>query len=797
MILMRYCGCGFMEKVNIKTGLTSKQVETRIKKGLVNFNDAPKTKSIKQIIRDNFFTYFNYLNIALGAAVFIASLFKGNMFYGLKNCLFMGVIIVNSIISIVEEVISKIIIDRLSVMSETKVDTLRDGEVKELTLEEIVLDDIIKLSLGHQIVSDSIILEGELEVNESLITGESDSIKKKKGDELLSGSFIVSGNATAQVIHVGKDNYVSQISNAAKYKKDVNSVVMESFTKMLKVLSILIIPIGIVMLFNQYLVTNNIADSVFTTVASLIGMIPEGLVLLTSSVMAVGVIKLYRVKVLVQQLYAIETLARVDAICLDKTGTLTEGKMAVKEIIGSGRNSAMKVEEYLCDFALASNDTNATMLALKDYFKGDKKEVKNRIDFSSDRKYSALEFDEYSLYLGAPDVLLKSKVDKKIEKYINDFRVVALAMKKGKIDSNLRGLTPLGYVLIEDVIRPSAKETLDYFRNNDVLVKIISGDNVKTVMTIARKVGLEDIKGIDIGELSNEELENVIDDYDVFGRVKPDQKQLIIKHLKNAGHTVAMTGDGVNDVLALKESDCAISIKSGTDAARNVSQLILLDDDFNSLPKVVAEGRQTINNVERSASLLLVKTLYTIMLIIFSILSFQKYFFIPIQLTFITTFTIGAPSFILALEPNDKLVEGNFLFKIFAKALPTALTVVFNVVIVSAFSSIFNLSYELQSSISVILTTITGLYYLFKICYPLNIFRGTLFGVMFSGFIYCLLFQPTFFNLIPMDKVSFLIVIVLAIDSFYIYKLLNFIITKLFSKFDPTINVESDIYKVN
>ena len=786
-----------MEKTDIKTGLTSREVEARVRKGLVNFNDAPKTKSIGEIIRDNFFTYFNFLNIALGAAVFIASLFKGDMWYGAKNCLFMGVIIVNSIISIVEEIISKVIIDKLSVMSETKVETLRDGEIKELSLEEVVMDDIIKLSLGHQIVADSVVVDGEIEVNESLITGESDSIKKNKGDQLLSGSFIVSGNAYAQVIHVGKDNYVSQISNAAKYKKDVNSVVMESFTKMLKVLSILIIPIGIVMMINQYFVTNNVADSVFTTVASLIGMIPEGLVLLTSSVMAVGVIKLYRVHVLVQQLYAIETLARVDAICLDKTGTLTEGKMAVKEIIGAKRNSDEKATEYFSMYALASNDTNSTMMALKDFFKGDSIEVTNRVDFSSERKYSALEFGDYSLYLGAPDVVLKNNIDKKIEKYIEDYRVVALGMKKGKIDPNLKNIEPIGYVLVEDLIRPSAKDTLEYFKNNDVLVKIISGDNVKTVMTIAKRVGLEDIKGIDIGELSDEELEKVIDKYQVFGRVKPYQKQLIIKHLKKQGHTVAMTGDGVNDVLALKESDCAISVKSGTDAARNVSQLILLDDDFNSLPKVVAEGRQTINNVERSASLLLVKTLYTIMLIIFSILSFQKYFFIPIQLTFITTFTIGAPSFILALEPNDNLVEGNFLFKIFAKALPTALTVVFNVAIVSAFSAIFGLSYELQSSISVILTTITGLYYLFKICYPLNIFRGTLFGIMTTGFIYCLFFQPTFFNLIPMDKVSYLIVIVLAIDSFYIYKLLNFIITKIFSKFDNTIKVESDIYKVN
>ena len=297
--------------------------------------------------------------------------------------------------------------------------------------------------------------------------------------------------------------------------------------------------------------------------------------------------------------------------------------------------------------------------------------------------------------------------------------------------------------------------------------------------------------------MSTEELLDVIDNYQIFGRAKPEQKKVIVKYLKKQGHTVAMTGDGVNDVLALKESDCAISVKSGSDAARNVSQLILLDDDFNSLPGVVAEGRQTINNVQRSSSLLLVKTLYTIMLILFSILSFQKYFFIPIQLTFITTFTIGLPSFILALEPNHELVKGNFLFKVFSKSLPTALTVVFNVVLVSAFSSTFNLSYELQSSISVILTTITGLYYLFKICYPLNFYRGTLFYTMTIGFIYCLFVQPTFFNILPIDKVSFLIVLVLAIDSFYIYKLLNFAVTLLFHKFDETIKVESNIYKVD
>ena len=786
-----------MKKVDIKKGLTKKEVEERFSNGLNNFNDAPKTKTIPQILKDNIFTYFNFLNLVLGIAVFTASLLNGNILNGLKNCLFMGVIITNSIISIVEEIISKRIIDKLSVLSETRVSTLRDGNVVELGVEDIVMDDIIILSFGHRIASDSLILEGELEVNECLITGESDSVKKKEGDELLSGSFIISGNATAQVIHVGKDNYVSKITNEAKYKKNAHSVVMDSFTKMLKVLSIMIIPIGLIMLFNQYNITKDMTESIFATVASLIGMIPEGLILLTSSVMAVGVIKLYRVNVLVQQLYAIEILARVDTICLDKTGTLTEGKMAFKEIIGSKKYNKEKAETYLREYTLASDDNNQTMIALKEYFKGEKIVRDNKIPFSSSRKYSAIEFDEYSLYLGAPDIVLKNKVDSKIDDYVEDYRVLALGIKKGKLDVELKNIEPIGYILIEDVIRPSAKETLDYFKKNNVDVKIISGDNIKTVLSIARKLGLNDLKGIDIGNLNDEELKNVLDDYQIFGRSKPEQKKVIIKHLKSLGHTVAMTGDGVNDVLALKESDCAISVKSGSEAARNVSQLILLDDNFNSIPKVVAEGRQTINNVERSASLLLTKTLYTIMLIIFSILSFQKYFFIPIQLTFITAFTIGVPSFILALEPNNELVKGNFLLKVFSKSLPTAIIVVFNVALVSAFSSVFNLSYELQSSISVILTTIIGLYYLFKICHPINPYRGALFISMLTGFLFCLAFYPEFFNIVPLDKVSALIIFVLVIDTFYVYKLINYLITFLINKIDPEVKVESNIYKVN
>ena len=786
-----------MERYNpkIKEGLSGEQVQKRIEENLVNFDNQPKTKTIKEIIKDNFFNYFNFLNIALGSAVFFAGLFNGEFFQGLKNCLFMGVIIVNSIISIIEEIISKKIIDKLSMLSETKVTTIRDGQEQELSLEELVLDDIIYLSTGHQVVADAILLDGEIEVNESLITGEADAISKKKGDMLLSGSFIVSGQAYAKVEHVGEENYVSQISKEAKYEKKVNSVIMNSFETLLKILSFMIIPIAIVMFISQYHVTSSITEAVFTTVASLIGMIPEGLVLLTSSVMAVSVIRLSKYKVLVQQLYCIETLARVDVICLDKTGTLTEGKMKVIDLKPYQKHTKEEIMEYASLYANNTKDQNATMNALKEYFLENVSDtITQTLSFSSERKYAGMNTKNHgTIYVGAPEFLLKEdykKIEKEISSYQQDYRVLCLATSKEKLTDNPEKLEILGFIIIEDVIRKEAKQTLDYFKSQGVLVKIISGDNVNTVLSIAKRVGLKNIKGVDVSQMSDDELAVCALKYEVFGRVSPHQKKIIIESLQKDGRCVAMTGDGVNDVLALKKSDCAISVASGSDAARNVAQLVLLDNNFDSLPHVVAEGRRTVNNIERSASLLLVKTIYTIILILFSVFTLEKYVFIPIQLTLITTFTIGTPSFILALEPNNDLVKGNFLLKVVSRALPTAMTVVFNVVLVTCFANLFALSYEMKSTISVFLTTTTGLIYLYKICQPFTWLRGTLFFTMLFGFIYCLLFQYEFFNLLPISPVSALIAFVLSIDSLYIYKRLNHLISKIFHKLDPTIAVE-------
>ena len=777
-------------------GLTSLEVKERVEKGQVNYDDAPKTKTIKEIIVSNFCTYFNFLNIFLGLAVFLSGVLNGMLFQGLKNCLFMGVIIVNSIISIVEEIISKKIVDRLSMLSESTVDVIRDGEIVSLGLDEIVLDDVTVLSQGHQIIADSVILDGEIEVNESLLTGEPDAILKRKGDTILSGSFVVSGKSYAKVIHVGKDNYVSSISREAKYEKQVNSVIMNSFEQLLRILSLLIIPIAVIMYFSQLSANaGNVTEAIFRTVAALIGMIPEGLVLLTSSVMAVSVIRLSKFHVLVQQLYCIEILARVDVICLDKTGTLTEGKMNVVDVLPYQNFSKDDLFTILNAFSTYSTDENATMLALKDYFKTPTDvHVKESIPFSSERKFSALSFEDIgSIYIGAYEYLIpkeKENILSIIKKYPEDYRILAVCKGNDKLLKKPNDLKLIGLILIEDVIRPEAKDTLDYFKKQGVMVKIISGDNPQTVLNIAKKVGLKDISGIDTTGLSDEELKQASIKYDVFGRVTPSQKKLIVESLQKSGKCVAMTGDGVNDVLALKQSDCAISVASGSDAARNVSQLILLDDNFASLPKVVAEGRRTINNIERSGSLLLEKTIYTILLIVYSIIISSKYFFIPIHLTLITTFTIGAPSFILALEPNTDLVKGKFLLKIVSRSLPTALTVIFNVILVTCFSTVFNLSYDLQSTICVYLTAITGFIYLYKICYPFSVVRRILFFVLFNGFLYSVIYQYNFFSLLPISYTSLLITFVLSIDSLYIYKKLNHFITLLFHKFDASIMVE-------
>ena len=762
-------------------GLTNDEVKERISKNLINYSDEPKTKTTKEIIKSNVFTYFNFLNILLGSLVIISGIVSGRILYSLKNCLFVGVIFTNTIISIVEEILAKKTIDKLNVITESKIKTIREGEIIDLSREELVLDDVCIYNIGNQVVTDSIILDGTVEVNESFITGEEKIITKKIGDELISGSFIVSGKCTSKVKHIGKDNYISKISSEAKYIKKTNSIIYNSFDKMLKILSILLIPIGVLFFLNQLFVTqNNIPESIMSTVSALIGMIPEGLVLLTSSAMAVSVIRLRKYNVLVQDLYSIENLARVDVICLDKTGTITEGIMEVKDIIPYKKNDLSKIKEILSNYVSALDDPSPTFKSIENYLeKKDTYEVIETLSFSSIRKYSAVKFKEGTYFLGSPENLIKEKIDI-IKDYQNDYRVLLLT--KGNNINEIDDLKPIAIILIQDKIKENANETLDYFKKQGVDIKIISGDNPITVSKIASRAGIENIKEIDMSKINDKEIPNIINEYNILGRVKPDQKKKIINCLQEQNHFVAMTGDGVNDCLALKTADCSIAMANGSEAAKNVSQFVLLDSKIDNLPKILKEGRRSINNIERSSSLLLSKTIFTILLILACIYLNTEYFFIPIHLTLITMFTIGIPSFILALESNNDLVKGNFLLKVFMKSIPSALTVVFNVIIIKLFELHFNLDPDLCSTLTVFLTATTGFIFLNNICKPYNILRSMLMLLLLTAFGYCAIFQYNFFNISYINKDTILIFIVLFICSMYIFDklktLTNYILKK-------------------
>lgn len=771
-----------------KIGLSDEEVNIRKQKNLVNFNNEPTTKSIKEILRDNIFTYFNIVNSILCALMILAGILGLRVFEALKNSTFMGVLIINTIISTVQEIVSKRIVDKLSVLASTKVKVIRNKEEKLVDINDIVLDDIMKLEIGDQIVCDSIILNGSVEVNEAFISGESDSLSKKENDTLLSGSFIVSGICYAKVINVGENNYISKISAEAKYSKKVNSVIMETFVKILKVLSVVIVPVGIILMYNQYLITGNFTDAVFHSVGALIGMIPDGLLLLTSSVMAVSIIRLGKVNTLVNELYSIETLARVDTICLDKTGTITEGKMKVNKIIPFNGFSDNDIDSVLMNYAYSFSTSNSSLEAIKEKYqvKGDYI-VSKKEEFSSERKFSGVTFFEKgTYYLGAPEYLLDDikSYEEEINK-VSDYRVLALVKTNEEVSIKPCNAKLMALILIEDIIRKEAPSTLEYFKKQKVDVKIISGDSYKTVVAVAKRAGLENIKGIDATLINENNIEEYTD-YDVFGRVKPHQKKMIIKALQNKGHTVAMVGDGVNDCLALKQSDCAVTLGNASDAAKSVSQIILLDSDFSNMPKVVNEGRRTINNVERSASLLLIKTIFTSILVIICLFMKSEYFYLPIHLSLITACTISIPSFILALEPNNEKVKGNFMLNVIKKSIPPALTVVFNVVLITLFKKEFNIDPSLATTLIVIMTATTGFIFLFKLCKPFNVLRASMITILIGIFVYALLFWYDFFDLTSITFSTILLYIVFGTASIQIFTRLDnfteYIINKVTNK---------------
>lgn len=761
-----------MEKLK---GLSEEKVLELKEKGLVNYNYDVKTKSIGQIIAGNFFTLFNFLNFGLALAIFLVGSYK--------NLLFLGVVFCNTLISTIQEIRSKKVIDKLSLLNESKATVIRDGKEVSIGIHEIVLGDIIKLKAGNQIVTDSRILVGEILVNESLITGESESVTKNKDMNILSGSFVVSGSCLAEVIHVGADNYTAQISAEAKYIKKVNSEIMNFINKIIKYISIAIIPIGVLLFLGQ-MDSGSFGDTVIHVVAALIGMIPEGLVLLTSTVLAISVIRLSKYNVLVQELYCIETLARVDTICLDKTGTITKGEMEVSKLVPLNETPMNEIVDALSVMSYHMENDNQTMEAIsKKYARKNDYKVLEVVPFSSQAKWSGISFEDVSYIIGAPEIVLKdtSKIDKELNLYTESNRTILLGKVNHKLNKTLPlDVEPMALVIINDKVRLEAKATLGYFKEQGVDIKLISGDNPKTVAGVAKKVGLTDVKYIDMSKCDLPIME-IVDKYNVFGRVKPKQKKEIVMALKANGHTVAMTGDGVNDVLALKEADCSVAMNSGSDAARNVSQLVLLDSNFSSMPKVVAEGRRSINNIQRSSSLFLCKTTYATLLAILFMFLPLSYPFEPIQLTLTSVVTIGIPSFILALEPNNERINGKIILNVLKRSIPTALTIVLNILIISILPYIIRLTSDEVSTLCVLLTGLTGFMLLYRISLPFNALRRCLFGFLIVLFSFGVIFLRELFSLTlltPKLLILTLALFMIAITFFNIFTDLFYKISK-------------------
>ena len=770
-----------MENVEEILGLSNDEVRKRISEGKVNGDVLVKTKSIKQILFSNIFSLFNILNTALAVCVFLV--------HSYKNMLFMGVVFWNAVIGIVQEIRSKRIIDKLSILSSPSAYVIRDGKISKIRISEIVLDDVIILKNGYQICADAIVMSGACEVNESLITGESEPINKITGDMLLSGSFVTSGEVYAKVIHIGMDNYVNTITGKAKYIKKPNSEIMSGIKSIIKIVTFALIPVTGLLFYKQYTMSgNSFAEAVIGTVAAVIGMIPSGFVLLTTVALAVSVIRMSKKNVLVQEMFCIETLARVDVLCLDKTGTITEGTMTVEniEIVDDTFNKE-DIDKLLYLYTKNKTDVNTTFDALKDYAinetNSDDSEYINTCNndinseyveyfpFSSDKKWGGIILnDNSSVAIGAYEYIVHKK-NKYAEDIIAEYtkkglRVIVVSYSKERIVNRClpEDMKVIAIIAIADKIRKEAFDTISFFKKQGVALKVISGDNPETVAYIADKAGIDNAyKYIDTSKLDDDELKSAIKKNVVFGRVKPEQKQIIISELKKLGHVVAMTGDGVNDVMALKEADCSIAMQSGSDAARCVSQLVLMDSNFSSMPHIVAEGRRAINNLQNSASLYLTKTIYSTALAVLFVFLNMKYPFIPIQLTLIGALFIGLPSFALAIEPNNNRLKGNFLMNVGRMAIPGGIMVFLYVVASLIYCNMTNASNEAVSTIST---------------YALAIAAGTVFMRVCQA-------KDTYIKqFMPFVSVGFFVVVAVFLASFFgfsklTYKQLNYVIVLL------------------
>ena len=777
-------------------GLTSEEVRERIDKGLTNHTDISTQKTVGQIVKSNLLTYFNLIFLILTVLLCIVGSFR--------NLTFLPVIIGNTVIGIFQELRAKKTLDKMSMLNAPHSIVVRDGEQQQIQSEELVKDDIIILSAGNQICADATVLSGSISVNEALLTGESDEIMKKSGDGLMSGSFVVSGQCYAKLDKVGNESYISKLTAQAKAMGDgEQSEMIRYINKLVKWVGIIIIPVGIILFCQAYIMNGEtFKKSVVSMVAAVLGMIPEGLYLLTTVALALSTIRLAKKQVLLHDMKSIETLARVDVLCVDKTGTITEPGMQVTELVISGRCGDAEMDKrafahLLADYSSVIEDNNATMEAIRAYVakneieKGSRTLLKTQ-PFTSANKYSKVSFVEGDYMLGAPEFIMKDRYDEiseEIEEYQSKGYRVLLMAESGEDSSGsgrtFGGISPIGYIVLSNPIRENAESTFTYFKEQGVAIKVISGDNPATVSEVAKRAGIDGAENyVDASTLASEkDITEAVDKYTVFGRVTPKQKQLIVRALQKQKHTVAMTGDGVNDILAMKDADCSIAMASGSEAAAQAAQTVLLDSDFGRMPYVVFEGRQVVNNIQRSASLFLVKNIFSLLMAIFSAVFAITYPLEPSQISLISMFTIGLPGFLLALEPNRDRIEGNFMVNVMLKALPAGLTDVLSVGALVICGQVFNLPSEDIATAGTMLLAVVGFMIIIKISHPFNKMKYGVLLINIIGLLFCGLFLGRLFAIESISNICFLLMVVFAFAAESMFRYLTLFVEKLSSFF--------------
>ena len=768
-----------------QTGLTAQQVQEHRMHGWTNQPVDPPSKTTKEIIQENVFTYFNLIFLVLAVLLCLVGSFR--------DLTFLPVIVLNTLIGIIQETRAKKVLDNLTMLNAPHAMVIRDGKKSQINAEDLVVDDIVIFEAGNQVCADAEVCAGEVQVNESLLTGESDEITKRKGDQLMSGSFIVSGQCHARLDKVGADSYISRLTLEAKAMQNTEqSEMIRSLDKLVKWVGVAIIPIGIILFIQAFVFQGEgFRSSVTSMIAAVIGMIPEGLYLLASVALAVSSIRLAQKKVLLHDMKCIETLARVNVLCVDKTGTITENTMEVQDVIPTKEyeeGELRPLSELLGDFTAAQSSDNITMEAMKRYFKiASGKKAVAKTGFSSASKYSSVTFEEASYVLGAPEFVLKEQYEN-YEEAISAHaskgaRVLVFGTAKEEPDGKplKEAVTPLAYVLLANPIRQEVKETFTYFAEQGVEVKVISGDNPLTVSEVAKEAGIAGAERyVDASTLhTEEEMRAAVLNNAVFGRVTPNQKRKFVQILKEEGKTVAMTGDGVNDVLALKDADCSIAMASGSDAAAQASQLVLLESDFSCMPEVVLEGRRVVNNIQRSASLFLVKNIFSFLLSLVSFVFMFTYPLEPSQISLISMFTIGVPAFFLALEPNKNIIKGHFLTNVFLKALPAALTDVLAVGALVIFGRTFGVSSADISTAATMLLSIVGFMILYTISAPMNVLRGVILGGCIVGLLFCSIFLNDLFAITGMTTKCVMLFVVFAIATEPVLRYLTWLIGKL------------------